>query len=205
MSLLNCSITGGITTIVFPREAVLAAQPDPRSSSMKHAFQLRYGTGPPASLTTREGSAMRASRWCSSPRTPASSRASPTTTEAHGRRRADGLGATLEAIDLNGDFNDPANWRGNREYGGSPGAVGTGPLTSVVINEVLCHSDPPLKDFVEHNNVTGAAINIGCNWIITDDLLGANITRYRIPRRGRSCRQRLHFPLTQTTSRFSTA
>jgi hypothetical protein len=94
--------------------------------------------------------------------------------------RADGFGTTLEAINLNGDFNDPDNWRSSREYGGSPGAVGTGPLVTVVINEILNHSDTPLKDFIELRNMTGSAINIG-NWILTDDLIGANITRYRIP------------------------
>ena len=94
--------------------------------------------------------------------------------------RADGLGASLEIIDTAGDYNDGANWRGSREYGGTPGTAGTGPLTTVVINEILAHSDVPYTDFIELHNPTASSINIG-GWVITDDLVGSNISRFTIP------------------------
>ena len=38
----------------------------------------------------------------------------------------DGFGPSLEVIDVNGDYNDPANWRASFEPSGSPGAAGLG-------------------------------------------------------------------------------
>ena len=182
VTLENCVITGGIDIVTFDATAEL----DPNESAVlvrdTLAFQLRYGTGPqilydyngkgklsdggePLALFAANGALIQSFTYNDAGGWPS---------------RADGFGTTLEAIDLNGDFNNPDNWRSSREYGGSPGAVGTGPLVTVVINEVLNHSDPPLKDFIELRNMTGTAINIG-NWILTDDLIGSNITRYRIP------------------------
>ena len=44
---------------------------------------------------------------------------------------ADGNGSSLEVIDVNGDYNDPANWRSSLQIGGTPGSsdAGTGPAT----------------------------------------------------------------------------
>lgn len=48
----------------------------------------------------------------------------------------------------------------------SPGDSNFTPLTnSVVINEVLAHTDPPLEDAIEIFNPTAASINIGRWWI----------------------------------------
>lgn len=182
ITLVNCVITGGIDNVTFDAGAVLAANESAVLVRDTLAFQLRYGAGPrilydyngkgklsdggePLALFAANGALIQSFTYNDAGGWPG---------------RADGFGTTLEAIDLYGDFNNPDNWRSSREYGGSPGAVGTGPLVTVVINEVLNHSDPPLKDFVELRNMTGSAINIG-NWILTDDLIGSNITRYRIP------------------------
>ncbi|MCX7427381.1 MAG: CotH kinase family protein, partial [Planctomycetia bacterium] len=68
--------------------------------------------------------------------------------------RADGHGSALERIDTVADIADPANWRSSTEYGGSPGEAGLGPITDVLVNEVLSHTDPPQVDAIELVNTT---------------------------------------------------
>ncbi len=52
------------------------------------------------------------------------------------------------------------------------------PLTNVVINEVLSHTDPPLEDAIELHNPSGAPANIG-GWFLSDSQ--SDLKRYRIP------------------------
>jgi hypothetical protein len=92
--------------------------------------------------------------------------------------RADGGGATLEAINPAGDLNDPKNWRSSREYGGTPGAAGTGPVAGVLINEVMSDSTPPATDAVELFNPTAQAVDLG-GWYLSDS--ASNYRKYRIP------------------------
>ena len=92
--------------------------------------------------------------------------------------RADGGGATLEVIEPAGDLNDPDNWRSSREYGGTPGAAGAGPLPGVVVNEVLTNTDAPAVDSIELFNPTLQAVNLG-GWYLSDT--AANYRAYRIP------------------------
>jgi hypothetical protein len=51
-------------------------------------------------------------------------------------------------------------------------------VASIVVNEVLTHTDPPLVDAIEFYNPTAAAINIG-GWYLSDD--SDNYQKYRIP------------------------
>jgi hypothetical protein len=92
--------------------------------------------------------------------------------------RADGNGSSLEIVNPRGDYTDSRNWNSSSEYLGSPGVTGTGPIVSVVINEVLTHTDPPLQDSVELHNPTPNDVNIG-GWYLSDD--GAVLKKYRIP------------------------
>ncbi|MCA9247892.1 MAG: lamin tail domain-containing protein, partial [Planctomycetales bacterium] len=92
--------------------------------------------------------------------------------------RADGDGSTLEPIDLQGDYTSADNWRASGEYGGSPGALGVGPRSDIVINELLAHTDPPQFDAVELFNATDAAIDIS-GWYLTDSV--NQLRAYRIP------------------------
>jgi len=82
--------------------------------------------------------------------------------------RADGKGSTLEVLNTRGNYDDDDNWRSSTEYGGSPGAAGTGPVADVVINEVLSKPLDADADAIELYNATGAAIDIG-GWFLTDD------------------------------------
>ena len=92
--------------------------------------------------------------------------------------RPDGGGATLEVIDVSGDYNDPKNWNSSVDYGGSPGEIGSSPPVSVVINEVLAHTDEPFVDTIELYNPTDAPIDMS-RWYLSDS--NANFLKYLVP------------------------
>ncbi len=60
----------------------------------------------------------------------------------------------------------------------TPGNANFLPLTSIVINEVIAHTDPPLEDAVELYNTTGDDIDIG-GWYLSDSQ--DNLLKYRVP------------------------
>ena len=60
----------------------------------------------------------------------------------------------------------------------SPGDPNYLPLTNIVINEALTHTDPPLEDAIELRNLTDSAIDISGWWL--SDAKGA-LMKYRIP------------------------
>jgi hypothetical protein len=83
--------------------------------------------------------------------------------------RADGLGASLERIDPSLYANSAESWRGSFEYNGTPGTA-PNPGKTVVINEVLSHTDPPYFDSVELYNTSSEPVDIS-NWWVAEDLL----------------------------------
>ena len=91
--------------------------------------------------------------------------------------RADGGGSSLEVVDVLGDYARASNYRNSNEFGGSPGQAGTGAVGSVVINELLTHTDLPQIDAIELFNPTGQAIPIA-NWYVSDG--SDDYFRYRI-------------------------
>ena len=69
-------------------------------------------------------------------------------------------------------------WRASWTVGGNPGAADTGYNPgSIVINEVVAHSNFAPQDWIELRNTTGAAINI-TGWFLSDD--AADLTKYQI-------------------------
>jgi hypothetical protein len=60
----------------------------------------------------------------------------------------------------------------------TPGDANYLPLTNVIINEVLTHTDAPLEDAVELFNPTAFGVNIG-GWFISDN--ASDLKRFRIP------------------------
>ncbi|HYG22885.1 MAG TPA: lamin tail domain-containing protein [Verrucomicrobiae bacterium] len=60
----------------------------------------------------------------------------------------------------------------------SPAAANWLPLESVVINEILSHTDAPLEDAIELHNTTANPVNIG-GWFLSDSQ--SDLKRYRIP------------------------
>lgn len=91
--------------------------------------------------------------------------------------RADGRGSSLEAIDPFGDLSAPGNWRSSSEFRGSPGYAGVGPLTGIIINEVLSNSDP-LLDSIELFNASAGPIDIS-GWYLSDS--PDDYAKFRIP------------------------
>lgn len=60
----------------------------------------------------------------------------------------------------------------------SPGRSNFQELTEIVISEVLSHTDPPLEDAIELQNLTGAPVDIS-HWWLSDS--ASNPRKYRIP------------------------
>jgi hypothetical protein len=60
----------------------------------------------------------------------------------------------------------------------SPGDSNWRRLTSIVINEVLTHTDLPLEDAIELRNLTGAPVDVG-GWWLSDDR--GDRMKYQIP------------------------
>ncbi len=95
--------------------------------------------------------------------------------------RPDGAGSSLERADFDADPDDAAAWRASSEMHGSPGSAGAGPAASVVINEILTHTDWPLSDTIELHNPTAGAIDIS-GWFLTDSNNSlADYMQFRIP------------------------
>jgi len=91
--------------------------------------------------------------------------------------RADGKGSSLEVIDPRLDLNNPANWNSSIRYNGTPGST-VGQAPTVVINEVIAHSDAPLEDAIELHNLGHASVDLG-GWFLSDT--ANNLRKYRIP------------------------
>ncbi len=96
----------------------------------------------------------------------------------------DGEGFSLSAQDEAAPalaWDAKSAWRPGSAIGGTPGAVDapTAPAPgSIVINEILAHSDASDPDWIELYNTTGAAINIG-GWLLSDN--NGNLAKYEIP------------------------
>ncbi len=94
---------------------------------------------------------------------------------------ADGFGFSLVPLNpgLTQAPDEGAKWRASSQPGGSPGADDpSAGIPSIVINEVLAHTDPPQVDTIELYNPAGTNVDIS-GWYLTDD--PGVPTKYRIP------------------------
>ena len=84
---------------------------------------------------------------------------------------ADGTGHSLVLVRPSYGETDPRAWAASPLRGGSPGAGDVPPASpqdSVVINEILARSEPPLEDFVELHNHSPSSVDLsGCT--LSDD------------------------------------
>ena len=83
----------------------------------------------------------------------------------------DGAGHSLSLARASYGEADSRAWSASDRVGGSPGAAGvptSNPWRTVLINEVLAHTDAPQEDFVELYNYSSSAVSVG-NCILTDD------------------------------------
>ncbi|MDX1951523.1 MAG: lamin tail domain-containing protein [Verrucomicrobiota bacterium] len=93
---------------------------------------------------------------------------------------ADGAGHSLVLARPSYGEGDYRAWDASVTMGGSPGRAEptvSNPFATVMINEFLAHTDPPLTDFIELYNYSGQAIDIS-NCILTDN---PETNKFRIP------------------------
>ncbi|HYW81350.1 MAG TPA: lamin tail domain-containing protein, partial [Thermoguttaceae bacterium] len=100
----------------------------------------------------------------------------------------DGDGFSLTIRDPEGDsalWETADGWRASAAIGGTPGYEDTLLAPgSVIINEVLAHSDSPFVDTIELYNTTDATIDLG-GWFLSDQKTNAlgeeTLTKYQLP------------------------
>lgn len=94
---------------------------------------------------------------------------------------ADGSGASLELIDEAGTptnrMDKPYSWRASTTVGGSPGDAQS-PVASVLITEILSHTDAPQVDTIELHNPTALPVDIG-GWFLSDSQ--NNLLKFQVP------------------------
>lgn len=95
----------------------------------------------------------------------------------------DGLGFSLTIINdalPPSAWTNAANWRPSGALHGTPGAADPGATAfpQVVVSEALTHSDLPVVDTIELQNLSGVTADIS-NWYLSDDRLDAK--KFRIP------------------------
>ena len=92
----------------------------------------------------------------------------------------DGSGHSLVFARPSLGENHPGAWSQSDRFGGSPGKVdgyGWEPGRSVLINEILAHTDFPDVDYVELYNHSKSAVDLSGCWL-TDD---ATTNKFRVP------------------------
>ncbi len=95
----------------------------------------------------------------------------------------DGAGHSLVPLpgvaQADGELDYPGNWKASVYIGGSPGqAEPAAPAASLVLNEILAHTDPD-NDWVELYNTTAAPITLGAGWYLSDEV--SNLAKWQIP------------------------
>ncbi len=82
----------------------------------------------------------------------------------------DGHGFSLNLLDpdSNPDHEDDDSWTGESPVNGSPGAANATSVPTIILNEVLAHTDAPLVDQIELYNPTGSPVDVG-GWYLSDD------------------------------------
>jgi hypothetical protein len=105
---------------------------------------------------------------------------------------ADGGGHSLVALNSalvgepGGSLNYGGNWRASTYIGGSPGRDDPEPLTTIVLNEIMAHTNysNPLhpeyesNDWIELYNTTGTNMNLR-GWYLSDDV--SELKKWAIP------------------------
>jgi len=97
-----------------------------------------------------------------------------------------------------GSLNYSGNWRASTYIGGSPGRDDPERQTTVVLNEIMAHTDysspqhpgHESNDWIELYNTTGARINLR-NWYLSDDI--GELTKWAIPAVEIASRSRMSF------------
>jgi hypothetical protein len=102
---------------------------------------------------------------------------------------ADGAGhslvplPTMIADQANGGLDYGGNWRASAYRDGSPGRADPNPVTDVVLNEIMAHTDFltawDSNDWIEFYNKTSQTVSFTTNWFLSDD--PENLKQWMIP------------------------
>jgi hypothetical protein len=180
VELLGATLTSGVE-FAFPAYSLA---PGARAVVVRNldAFTLRYGNDVPVIGEFASGSLNNAGETIAM----ADANGSELLRFSYGDdaqwpQRADGFGGTLELRDPVGvaldQLGKPYVWQGSVDFGGSPGQEGDVSL-GVVINEILAHTDAPMRDAVELYNPTDHAIDLS-GLYLSD--AAANFFKFEIP------------------------
>ncbi len=93
---------------------------------------------------------------------------------------ADGEGGSIILSDMDSEeLDNVENWTASGNNYGSPGCENSTPdRRTIIINEVLTHTDWPHVDFVELYNASSQDVDVG-GWWLTDE--ADNLQKYQIP------------------------
>ena len=95
---------------------------------------------------------------------------------------ANGQGRSLEVVDTTLSYklwDQRSTWAASEQPDGTPGYDANSPAAeSIVINEVLSHTDLPQVDSIELHNRSGAAVDVG-GWYLSDS--GGTPQKFQIP------------------------
>jgi hypothetical protein len=96
-----------------------------------------------------------------------------------GRQMIDQVGFGVQTVDVSeGRLPDGGTNIVRFPQTPTPGADNYLPLTHILINEMLAHTDPPLEDAVELYNPNATNVDVG-GWFLANK--ASNLKRYRIP------------------------
>lgn len=182
IDLVGANFTDGIT-FEFTIDSTLTLAPGSRLLLVKNtdAFQLRYGQsisidGQYAGSLNNSGEHIRLVDTLGT-------ELLDFEFEDGWNRLSDGLGFSLQLRyeDMIGNpLRHSSTWRASAAPNGSPGAADGTPMIagSIVINEVLPHTDLPQVDSVELRNLSFQSVDIS-HWWLTDDL--GQYRKYQFP------------------------
>ena len=82
-----------------------------------------------------------------------------------------------------GNLNYPGHWRASSSLRGSPGQADPRPVPTVVLNEIVAHTDyqseADSNDWIELYNLSNSAVDLGARWFLSDD--PAHLEKWPIP------------------------
>ena len=94
----------------------------------------------------------------------------------------DGFGYSLVPVESSLPADDPLSWRASAAVGGTPGRTGTEPPpVTVLVNEILARSAPPMEDAIELYNAGPAPVDLGGWWLSTSRSGEQALQQLRIP------------------------
>ncbi len=153
------------------------------------AFRSHYGLGPEVAVVGSYTGSLADGGEMLTLRTSAGGETIASVTYGDGRGwplPADGAGHSLVPLGIAeegqpvGTLDYPGNWRASAFINGSPGRADPEPAATVVLNEIVAHTDAvDSNDWIEIRNNSTTNITLGTGWYLSDD--PGNLKKWMIP------------------------